>query len=275
MEALSQMPGSGVGSAAALETPDMPNRLQGKIAIVTGAAQGIGATYAAALAAEGARVCVSDVLDTTASVMAIEAAGGEAFGIRCDVTDAESVAAMAEATVGRWGRIDILVNNAGLFGNLALKPMTEITSAEFDKVMSVNVRGTFECTKAVVPHMRRQGYGKIMNVASGTVFKGPPMLLHYVTSKGAIVAMTRSLARELGDSGIRVNAIAPGLVMSENVVANPSWKGAVVDNNVASRCIKREAEPGDMIGTLVFLCSSDSDFITGQTIVVDGGSVMH
>ncbi len=253
----------------------MAGRLAGKVAIVTGAAQGIGATYAEALGREGARVCVSDVLDTAATVAAVKAAGGDAFGTACDVTDAASVKAMVEATVARWARVDILVNNAGLFGNLALKPLTEISSAEFDKVLSVNVRGSFECVKAVVPQMRLQGYGKIMNVASGTVFKGPPMLLHYVTSKGAIVAMTRSLARELGDSGIRVNAIAPGLVMSDNVVANPAWKGAVVENNVASRCIKREAEPGDMIGTLVFLCSPDSDFITGQTIVVDGGSVMH
>ena len=253
----------------------MAGRLAGKVAIVTGAAQGIGATYAAALGAEGAHVCVSDVLDTAASVAAIKAGGGDAFGIACDVTDAASVKAMADATIARWGRIDILVNNAGIFGNLSLKPLEEISSAEFDKVMSVNVRGSFECVKAVVPHMRKQRYGKIMNVASGTVFKGPPLLLHYVTSKGAVVAMTRSLARELGDSGIRVNAIAPGLVMSESVVANPSWKGAVVDNNTASRCIKREAEPDDMVGTLVFLCCPDSDFITGQTIVVDGGSVMH
>ena len=253
----------------------MSSRLQGKVAIVTGAAQGIGATYAAALAGEGARVCISDVLDTTQSVKAAAAAGAEAFGMRCDVADAASVKAMVDATVARWGRVDILINNAGIFGNLALKPIEEISSAEFDKVLSVNVRGSFECVKAVVPHMRRQGYGKIVNVASGTVFKGPPLLLHYVTSKGAVVAMTRSLARELGDSGIRVNAIAPGLVMSESVLANPSWKGAVVDNNVASRCLKREAEPDDMVGTLIFLCAPDSDFITGQTLVVDGGSVMH
>jgi len=253
----------------------MGGRLSGKVAIVTGAAQGIGATYAAALGAEGAQVCVSDVLDTAASVAAVKAAGGDAFGIRCDVTDAGSVKAMMDSAAARWGHIDVLVNNAGIFGNLSMKPLTEISSEEFEKVMSVNVRGSFECVKAVVPHMRKQGYGKIMNVASGTVFKGSPMLLHYVTSKGALVAMTRSLARELGDSGIRVNAIAPGLVMTDYVQANPSWKGAVIDNNVASRCIKREAEPGDLIGTLVFLCSPDSDFITGQTIVVDGGSVMH
>ena len=253
----------------------MAGRLEGKVAIVTGAAQGIGATYAAALGAEGARVCVSDLLDTSASVAAVETAGGSAFGIKCDVTDATDVKAMVDTTIAKWGRVDILINNAGLFGNLSLKPLTEISSAEFDKVLAVNVRGSFECVKAVTPHMQAQGYGKIMNVASGTVFKGPPMLLHYVTSKGAIVAMTRCMARELGDSGIRVNAIAPGLVMSENVVAHPQWKGAIIDNNVASRCIKREAEPDDMVGTLIFLCSPDSDFITGQTIVVDGGSVMH
>lgn len=257
----------------------MTGRLAGKVALVTGAAQGIGATYAAALAAEGARVCVSDVSDTAASAKAAatagKAAGGDAFGIRCDVSDAASVKAMVDATIARWGKVDILVNNAGIFGNLSLKPLLEITSAEFDKVMAVNVRGSFECVKAVVPHMRKQGYGKIVNVASGTVFKGPPLLLHYVTSKGAVVAMTRSLARELGDGGIRINAIAPGLVMSDNVVANPSWKGAVVDNNTASRSIKREAVPEDMAGTVVFLCSAESDFITGQTLVVDGGSVMH
>jgi NAD(P)-dependent dehydrogenase (short-subunit alcohol dehydrogenase family) len=253
----------------------MGGRLDGKVALVTGAAQGIGASYAAALTAEGARVCISDVIDTAASVKAAIAAGGDAIGVHCDVTDSRSVAAMLEAAMTRWGRIDILVNNAGLFGNLSLKPLTEISSEEFDKVLSVNVRGSFECAKAVVPQMRKQGYGKIINVASGTVFKGVPMLLHYVTSKGAVVAMTRSLARELGDSGIRVNAIAPGLVMSESVMANPSWKGAVVDNNVASRCIKREAQPDDVIGALVFLCAPESDFVTGQTIVVDGGSVMH
>jgi NAD(P)-dependent dehydrogenase (short-subunit alcohol dehydrogenase family) len=253
----------------------MAGRFKDKVAIVTGAAQGIGASYAKALAEQGADVAICDVISTDATVARIQEAGGQAIGFDCDITSAKLVQAMVQATVERFGKIDILVNNAGLFGNLALKPFREIDSAEWDRVMAINVRGSFECVKAVAPHMTRQKYGKIVNVSSGTVFKGTQMLLHYVASKGAIIAMTRCLARELGDSGIRVNAIAPGLVMSENVVGNPAWKSEIISSNIASRAIKREAVPDDMIGTLLFLCSPDSDFITGQTLVVDGGSVMH
>ena len=250
-------------------------RLQHRVAIVTGGAQGIGAAYAQALAQHGAKVCIADLLDGNAVVQAIQSNGGQAIYQRCDVTDSASVQAMVDATVKAFGKVDILVNNAGLFANLQLKPLLEIDSAEWDKVMAVNVRGIFECTKAVVPEMRKQQYGKIINIASGTVFKGPPMMLHYVTSKGAVVAMSRSLARELGDDGIRVNTLAPGLVMSEGVVANPAWKGAIVANNVASRAIKRDALPEDMTGTLIYLAAPESDFVTGQVLVVDGGSVMH
>lgn len=250
-------------------------RLKGRVAIVTGGAQGIGAQYARALAAQGAAVSVVDLLDTAPVVKAISDAGGQVLGLRTDVTDPASVQEMVAKTVERFGKVDILINNAALFGNLSLKPFDQIDSAEWDKVMAVNVRGVFECTKAVTPEMRRNKYGKIINIASGTVFKGTPMMLHYVTSKGAIVAMSRCLARELGDDGIRVNTLAPGLTMSENVLANPAWKGVVAQNNVASRAIKREATPEDLLGTLIYLCSADSDFVTGQVIVIDGGSVMH
>ncbi|MDB5821866.1 MAG: 3-oxoacyl-ACP reductase [Herminiimonas sp.] len=250
-------------------------RLAGKVAIVTGAAQGIGAQYAMALAAQGALVAVADVLDATDVAKSIMKQGGQAIAMRADVTDPASVRGMVATTVEHFGSLSILVNNAALFGTLSLKRFTEIGSDEWDRMMAVNVRGVFECVKAAVPEMRKAGYGKIVNIASGTVFKGAPMMLHYVTSKGAIVAMSRALARELGDDGIRVNTLAPGLVMSENVMANPAWKGAVVENNVASRAIKRESTPEDLCGTLVYLCSQDSDFVTGQVLVVDGGSVMH
>jgi NAD(P)-dependent dehydrogenase (short-subunit alcohol dehydrogenase family) len=250
-------------------------RVGGRVAIVTGAAQGIGAQYAVALASEGAAVVLADVLDARPVVAAIEAKGGSAFFIETDVTHSESVSRMVSVAVDRFGAVDVLVNNAALFGKLSLKPFEEITSEEWDRMMAVNVRGSFECVKAVVPVMRKKRYGKIINIASGTVFKGAPMMLHYVTSKGAIIAMTRSLARELGDDGIRVNTLAPGLVMSANVLNNPAWKGAALHNNVASRALKREATPEDMCGTLIYLCSRDSDFVTGQVIVVDGGSVTH
>ena len=250
-------------------------RLAGRIAIVTGAAQGIGAQYAQALAAAGASVTVADIQDTQPVAQAIVAAGGKALAVKADVTDPASVRGMVAATIEHFGRVDILINNAALFGTVTLKRFEDLESGEWDRMMAVNVRGTFECCKAVSAEMRKNGYGKIVNIASGTVFKGPPLMLHYVASKGAIVAMTRSLAREMGDDGIRVNTLAPGLVMSENVLNNPDWKGAIVQNNVASRAIKREATPEDMCGTMLYLCSPESDFVTGQVLVVDGGSVMH
>jgi NAD(P)-dependent dehydrogenase (short-subunit alcohol dehydrogenase family) len=250
-------------------------RLSGKVAMVTGAAQGIGATYARALAAEGAAIAVNDIADPAATVAAIKAAGGRALGALADVTSADSIRAAVDDAVAAFGRLDILVTNAAMFGNLRLKPFLEIESQEWDRLMAVNVRGVFESVKAAVPHMRRQKYGKIVNIASGTVFKGSPMLLHYVTSKGAVLAMTRAMARELGDDGIRVNCLAPGLIMSESVRANADWVGPVVANNIASRALKREAVPDDLIGAMLFLTTPESDFMTGQTIVVDGGSVMH
>ncbi|OWW18722.1 SDR family NAD(P)-dependent oxidoreductase, partial [Noviherbaspirillum denitrificans] len=241
---------------------------------VTGAAQGIGRAYALALASAGAKVSVSDVVEPAETVSLIREAGGEALGLVADITNQASVDAMMAKTVEAFGRLDVLVNNAALFGKLRMQPFTEITNDEWDLVMTVNVRGTWQTIKAALPAMRKSGGGSIINISSATTFKGSPLLAHYVASKGAIVGLTRALARELGPENIRINAIAPGLVMSSNVQEHADWKeakGAIV----ATRAIKRESVPEDMTGVMLFLASDDSAFMTGQTIVVDGGVVMH
>jgi NAD(P)-dependent dehydrogenase (short-subunit alcohol dehydrogenase family) len=250
-------------------------RLRGRSIIVTGAAQGIGAAYAKALAAEGARLSLCDLEapETTAAI--VRQAGGEALAIACDVTSADAVSRLVLKTEREYGGVQVLVNNAAMFSKLAPKKLDLISSDEWDQVMAVNVRGSFECVKAVLPVMRRQKYGKIVNIASGTLFKGTPLMLHYVASKGAVVALTRAVARECGEDGIRCNCIAPGLTMSQAVRDNPTWAQAMIDANTASRALKREEMPEDLTGTLVFLASAESDFLTGQTIVVDGGSAMH
>ncbi len=249
-------------------------RLDGRVAIVTGSGRGIGAEYAKALAAEGAKVTVTDIVDTENTVNIIKQAGGEAMGIKCDVTRPDDVKALVSETVDAFGKLEIMVTNAALFADLKQRSFLEIDEDEWDRVMQVNTRGVFTCVKAAVTEMKKNGYGKIINIASGTVFKGTPMLLHYVSSKGAMVAFTRALSREVGGDGITVNCIAPGLTMSEKVVGDPQWT-AVKDNNTASRAIKREEVPEDLLGTVVFFSSAESDFITGQTLVVDGGSAMH
>jgi NAD(P)-dependent dehydrogenase (short-subunit alcohol dehydrogenase family) len=171
--------------------------------------------------------------------------------------------------------VDILVNNAALFADLRVKPFQDIDEAEWDRVMAVNVRGPFQCAKAVAPVMIENKKGRIVNLASGTAFKGTANLLHYVASKGAVVSMTRSLARELGPHNICVNAIAPGLTTSEAVVVNPDWTGKARDAGIAARAIQRDQAPADLISTLIYLCSDDSGFVTGQTISVDGGALMR
>jgi NAD(P)-dependent dehydrogenase (short-subunit alcohol dehydrogenase family) len=248
------------------------NSLAGKVAAVTGGAQGLGAEFALALAKAGASVVVGDLASTCDAIRAI---GGNARGVSLDVTSSTSVEVFVGEAVSVFGRLDILVNNAAISGIIQLNALTDVTSDEWDRVMTVNARGTFECIKAAVRPMKERGYGKIINLASGTAIKGSPGLPHYVASKGAIISLTRAAARELGEFGIRVNALAPGLTMSEGMKSNPSWSGAVVTNNIASRAIKREALPEDLLGALVFLASPESDFVTGQTLSIDGGSVMN
>ena len=250
-------------------------RLGGRVAIVTGGAEGIGVGYAKALAAEGAHVCVADIQPQAAVVAAIKSAGGNAIGVNCDVTDAGQVAAMVRTAIEAFGVIDILVNNAAVFARLSsVKPFEQLTREEWDLALAVNVRGVFECTKAVLPQMRKQGRGKVINVASGTAFKGPAGMLHYVASKGAVVSMTRSLANELGKDGITCNCIAPGLVMTDAIKAQPGIDH-IRSGAIEGRFLKRQQSPDDLIGTLIYLASVDSDFVTGQIIVVDGGSALH
>ena len=250
-------------------------RLDGRVAIVTGAAQGIGAAYARRFAEEGAKVAICDVKDCTNVVNTIAQSGGEALGMEVDVSDESAVTGFVAQTVERFGRVDVMVPNAAIFATLDRRSFLDIGVEEWDRVMAVNVRGTFVCIKAVVPQMKEQGYGKIVNISSATVQAGVPWFLHYVSSKGAVDAMTRAAARELGDFGIRVNSIAPGFTMSEQIESQREALQFNIDMNLAGRAFKRDEMPEDLLGTMVFLASAESDFITGQTVLVDGGLVMH
>jgi NAD(P)-dependent dehydrogenase (short-subunit alcohol dehydrogenase family) len=251
-------------------------RLAGRTAIVTGGAKGIGRHYSRALVAEGARVMIADIVDgrELADAIAAEYGANSVTSAVADVSDERSVKALVTQTIERFGGIDVLVNNAALYAPLQETKCTEIEAELWDKVMAVNLRGPFLMVKHVVPHMTAQGYGKIINIGSGTAYRGIPWMLHYVTTKGGIMAMTRALARELGEQGIRVNTLAPGFTLSDSVMhENPGHVATARDRAVQSRALKRDEHPQDLLGALVFLASADSDFVTGQTIAVDGGNV--
>jgi NAD(P)-dependent dehydrogenase (short-subunit alcohol dehydrogenase family) len=252
-------------------------QLQDKVAIVTGAAQGIGRAYALALAAEGAKVAVADIVEGAETVEAITKAGGVAVDLPTDVSDEASVEAMVDAVVRQFGRVDILVNNAAVFVAVyPLKDFDQISVDEWDKVMAVNLRGTFLCCKAVAPYMRRQRYGRIINISSSVFWRGIPGFLHYATSKAGIIGLTRSLAHELGKYGVTVNGLAPGYTQSEGVIRVQD-EGIGQDPNeiAAAQAIPRPQVPEDLPGAAIFLASDASAFITGQTIVVDGGLALN
>ena len=252
----------------------MENRLAGKVAIVTGAGSGIGKALARRLAADGAAVVIADLqkFDEAAAEIA-KATAARTLGLQIDVSNEQDVARMAAETARAFGRIDILVNNAAVFSTLKLKPFEEIPLAEWRKVMDVNVLGVALCCRACVPHMRKAGGGRIINLASGAPLKGVPLFLHYISSKGAVIAMTRGLARELGKDGITVNSLAPGFTLSEGVSQKEDHVKAG-ERTRATRAIPRDEKPEDLVGAVSFLASADAAFITGQTLVVDGGSAM-
>ena len=250
-------------------------RLEGRVAIVTGAAQGIGAAYARRFAAEGARLVIADIDSGAAIVDEIKGAGGAALDVPTDVADEASCNAMVAKTLAAFGRLDILVNNAAVFTSLERQKFTDIPVAVWDKVMAVNARGVFLACKAAVAPMKARKYGKIVNIATGRFFQGVPNFLHYDASKGAVIAMTRGMARELGAWNICVNALAPGSTMSDNLKKQiERGGGGGLDAVVRGRAFKRHEVPEDVVGACLYLVSADSDFVTGQTMLVDGGAAM-
>jgi NAD(P)-dependent dehydrogenase (short-subunit alcohol dehydrogenase family) len=251
-------------------------RLKDKVVIITGAARGLGAAFAAGFAKEGAKVVIGDVRDGKQAVESVEKAGGQAIYVKTDVTKQDQCDALAKAAVDRFGAIDILINNAGIL--VTIKPFWEVTTEEWMNVMAINTLGPFHCTKAVFPYMKEKG-GRIINISSGTIFEGVPGLPHYIASKGAVMALTRGLARELGDYKINVNSIAPGFTHSEGGDEFDKAKKfpavPLDDLQLPQRCIKRPIFPEDLVGTAVYLASEDSKMITGQLILVDGGFTLH
>jgi NAD(P)-dependent dehydrogenase (short-subunit alcohol dehydrogenase family) len=246
--------------------------LTGKVVLITGAARGLGLAYAQSLGEAGATIVAGDVSDCAEAVLA---AGGEAFAVHLDVTDVASCDGMAEQAMERFGRIDGLVNNAALYGSLRGGRFNQIAEHDWDAAMAVNVKGIWNCCKAVVPAMRQSGGGSIVNIASLAATYGMPFALHYTTSKAAVIGLTRGLARELGRDLIRVNAVAPSAVMTEGTV---EFLGEKLDRGLevirAGQSIQRTLEPADLVGTIAWLIDDGSRFVTGQTIAVDGGTVM-
>jgi len=249
--------------------------LTDRVIIVTGGAKGIGKVYSEKLAAANARVVIADIDKGPNDELAeaIVASGGEAISQPTDISDEASAQAMAVAAVAKWGRIDGLVNNASLMSVLGRKPWFEIPLEEWDRVMTVNLRGLFLSCLAVYPQMKAQGSGKIVNIASNRVWDGTPNRLHYTTSKAGVIGFTRALAREVGDDNITVNAVSPGLTMSETQIATTS--NAYAGTALGTKALKRPQVPDDLVGAVMFLLSDASNFMTGQTMNVDGGQMMH
>ncbi len=246
--------------------------LAGRTIVVTGGATGIGQAFAIGAAAQGANVVVADMNAADETVATIEAAGGKALAVHVDVADNASVQTMAASALKRFGRIDGLVNNAAYFREVKLTPFEELDPVQWDRIFAVNVKGVWQCCKAVMPAMRAQKSGAIVNIASVVALAGQPGYLHYVASKGAVLSMTKGLAKECGPHGVRVNVIAPGFVITDATKNRPiEWQQSFLK----ARAISREQRPDDLVGTALYLLSDLSGFVSGQTLVVDGGHIMY
>ena len=252
-------------------------RLQNKVTVITGAGHGIGKAYAQRFATEGAQVVIADIDDRAGQSIAaaLSESGLSAWARSTDVRDYKSIEGLVHETVERFGRIDVLLNNAAIYVTEKLwkGPVEELALEEWDRVMEVNLKGVFLCCRAIIPVMKTQKSGKIINVASGTFFSGTGNMPHYTTSKGGVIALTRVMARQLGQWGINVNCMTPGSTMSEEVVTDEVRRRR--ESSVRGRAFNRIELPEDITGTALFLASSDSDFMTGQLLVVEGGGIMH
>jgi NAD(P)-dependent dehydrogenase (short-subunit alcohol dehydrogenase family) len=242
-------------------------RFQDKSVIITGGGGKIAKAYAMAFAKEGAKLSLPDIASADPIVKAIKDMGGTAISMACDVSNEKSVKAMVDETARQFGAIDVLINNAAYFMSVWKGPFWEMAVDEFDKAMAVNVRGSWLCAKAAVPYMQKQNKGKIINISSNVALTGNPNYLHYVTSKGALIAMTRGMARELGDYNICVNTVSPGFVVTEGRQVDPEYEKV----RAQQRSLKRSQVENDLVGTVLFLASPESDFMTGQLLNVDGG----
>jgi NAD(P)-dependent dehydrogenase (short-subunit alcohol dehydrogenase family) len=245
---------------------------QSKNIIVTGAASGIGRAIAQSLARQGHAVAAADLNVPEETVRGIHAQGGRAVAIAADVTRPDQVKAMVTRCCEEFGSVDGLVNNAGMYSSIVPRPFDQISSDEWRRLFEVNVFGLVSCCEAVLPQMKAAGGGRIVNIISGTPFKGIPFMLHYVASKGAVLAITRSLARELGSANILVNGVAPGFTLSDGVMGNPDQLTKLREVSRNARSLVRDQVPEDIVGAVDFFMSDGATFITGQTLLVDGGS---
>ena len=252
-------------------------KLKDKVAIITGAGQGIGKEYALGFARKGAKVVIAEIKLENAQQVAreIESKGGKALAIRTDVSVEADALQVAKKTIDTFGRIDVLVNNAAIYYGREFKPFEFISEKDWDASMAVNVKGLFFMSRAVMPQMKKQKSGSIINISSSTWLMGVPYLLDYVTTKAAVVGLTRALAREIGEHNIRVNAISPGFTMTEASKTLKSAPPGLAQMLADQTCLKRNQEPEDLVGACVFLASDDSNFISGQLLNVDGGWAMY